>query len=86
IGMTILVDGETRGYSWVTTNERDSHRAFVPASLVVEGLPAGDHTIRLEAAYASAFCNDISRELSSDFCTSTNSDNPFSVTVVEIPD
>jgi hypothetical protein len=48
--MYVLIDGNYYGLSDVTTNERDSHEAFVADTIVVRGLlPAGSHTIRLEA-------------------------------------
>lgn len=48
IGMTIKLDGALKGYSRMFTNEASSHKAFVPAFLVVTGVTAGAHTILLE--------------------------------------
>jgi hypothetical protein len=69
----------------IATNERESHKAFVPKTFVARDLPASSHTIRLEAMYNDVYCNTPD-ELSSYPCTSTNSDDLFDVTVMEIPD
>jgi len=47
-------------------------------------LPAGEHTVRLEPAYGSV-CNTASETFTA-FCTSTSTNDRFSVTVLEIPD
>ncbi len=84
IGMNIIVDGSF-GRAEVFTDERDSHKAFVDDSFVVEGLPAGDHTIRLEAVYSEPFCNTAAERR--DFsCTTTDSTDRFNVTVIELPE
>jgi hypothetical protein len=70
IGMYVKVDGRIAGFASVYTNETNSHRAFVNDYIVVSGLPAGQHTIRLEAM---------------DGNTSTDSNDHFRVTVLEIP-
>jgi hypothetical protein len=85
IGMDVFVDGLFQGLSRVITNERDSHKAFVPGFLVVEGLPAGPHTIRLEAVYDSGVCNS-ANETIHDRCTTTDGNDSFGLTVMEIPD
>jgi hypothetical protein len=85
IGMGIVVDGTHRGISEVTTNERDSHKAFVTDTIVVEGLAAGSHSISLQDKFASGVCNTASEEVAH-YCTTTNADDTFYVTVVEIPD
>lgn len=47
IGMSVKVDGVVRGFSRGYTNEPGSHKTFVPV-LLVEGIPAGSHTLTLE--------------------------------------
>jgi hypothetical protein len=84
IGMNVKVDGEFRGAVNVYTNERGSHKAFVSDYIVVEGLPAGSHTIRLENIYDGSLCGTAS-ESDSDHCTSTNDGDNFSATVMELP-
>jgi hypothetical protein len=83
IGMGIVVDGNGRGVSDVTTNERDTHRAFVPSFTVLR-LGTGTHTLRLEPLYFST-CNTASETVVL-FCTRTNSDDYFRATILEIPD
>jgi hypothetical protein len=48
IGMTVLIDNKPVGTAQVYTNEKLSHKAFVPAFEVVNQLPKGTHTIKLE--------------------------------------
>jgi len=86
IGMNVRVVGApVSGIADVFTNERDSHKAFVDDFTVVEGLPAGEHTIRLEPIYDSSRCNSASEDLFS-YCTTTNNSDNYEVVVVEIPD
>jgi hypothetical protein len=84
IGMRILVDGTERGQALVHANERQSHKAFVARQVVVKGLAAGSHTIRLEALYAST-CNTAS-ETRYITCTTTNTNDRFEVSVLELSD
>ena len=67
----------------VLTNERNSHKTFVSEPWVIDNLPAGTYTVTLEAAYEvscnSGFENDQS------YCTTTDQNDPFYVTVVELP-
>jgi hypothetical protein len=84
IGMNVFVDGIFQGRAEVFTDERDSHKAFVGDYAVVEGLPADNHTIRLEAVYFEPFCNTAAER--PDFsCTTTDSVDFFRVTVMELP-
>jgi hypothetical protein len=83
IGMRVLVDGVTRDTIGMTVNQRDIRHSFVAEDVVVKGLPAGTHTIRLEALYETA-CNT-ANESPFNYCTTTNGDDRFNVTVVEIP-
>jgi len=83
IGMWLDVDGQDYGTVWTYANEQDSHRAFVGKDIVVGSLPAGQHTIRLEPIYQGA-CGTAT-ESSNDWCTTTDSRDSFSVTVMEIP-
>jgi hypothetical protein len=85
IRMAIRVDGLNRANADAYTNERDSHKAFVDGYAVVKGLPAGDHTIRLEAMYNDSFCNTAS-EHNFIICTTTDGADSYAVSVVEIPD
>lgn len=85
IGMTIHVDGEVPKLSDVTTNELDSHKAFVSSYTIVEDLPAGNHTIRLVPFYQNGVCNTAS-EVFYTYCTSTDINDLFRVSVLEIPD
>jgi hypothetical protein len=84
IGMRILVDGTERGQALLHANERQSHKPFVARQVVLKGLAAGSHTIRLEALYAST-CNTDS-ETRFTACTTTNSNDRFEVTVLELSD
>ena len=84
IGMRILVDGIERGRALLHANELQSHKPFVARQVVVKGLAAGSHTIRLEALYESA-CNT-SNETRFTVCTTTNSNDRFEVTVLEFAD
>jgi hypothetical protein len=84
IGMRILVDGTVRGEALLHANERQSHKPFVARQVVVKGLAAGSHTIRLEAIYGSN-CNTDS-ETRFSVCTTTNSNDRFEVTVLEFSD
>ena len=70
IGMKVLVDNQEVGVAQVWTNEAASHKAFVPAFEVVNNLPKGTHTIKLEA-------------LNGD--TTTDQNDYFRVTVEEQP-
>ena len=70
IGMTVWVDGENVGTAQVYTNEKDSHKAFVPAFEVVNGVPKGPVTIELKALNAD---------------TKTDQNDYFRVTVEEQP-
>jgi hypothetical protein len=70
IGMTVWVDGENVGTAQVYTNEKDSHKAFVPAFEVVNGVPKGPVKIELKA-------------LNGD--TKTDQNDFFRVTVEEQP-
>lgn len=84
IGMRILVDGTVRGEALLYANERQSHKAFVARQVVVKGLAAGSHTIRLEAIYGSNCNTDDETPFSA--CTTTNSNDRFEVTVLEFSD
>jgi hypothetical protein len=70
IGMTVWVDGENRGTAQVYTNEKLSHKAFVPAFEVVNGVPKGPVKIELKALDAD---------------TKTDQNDFFRVTVEEQP-
>jgi hypothetical protein len=69
IGMDIQVDGVTKGSATVTASEANSHKAFIPNTIVVTGIAAGSHTVTL-----SAWGN-----------TTTDSNDWYSVVVTELP-
>jgi hypothetical protein len=54
---------------------------LVTTPAVVEGLPAGTHTIRLEPAYDK--CKSVDETASTD-CTGTNYQDEFGVTIVDL--
>jgi hypothetical protein len=70
IGMEVFVKGNKVGTAQVFTNEKLSHKAFVPAFAVVNGLPKGPVKIELKA-------------LNGD--TKTDQNDFFRVTVEEQP-
>jgi hypothetical protein len=84
IGMRILVDGTERGQALLHANELQSHKPFVARQVVIKGLAAGSHTIKLEAIYEST-CNTAS-ETRYTTCTTTNTNDRFEVTVLELSD
>jgi hypothetical protein len=69
IGMRVRVDGTVEGTAEAYTNEAASHKAFVPATIVVRGLPAGPVPIVLEKAPGP---------------TNTDNNDFFKVTVIEL--
>lgn len=71
IGMEILVDGVVRGQASSFTNEPSSHKAFVANTLVVPGIPNGLHNITFRAIPGTT--------------TTTNNDDRFSLTILELP-
>jgi hypothetical protein len=70
IGMEVFVKGNKVGTAQVFTNEKLSHKAFVPAFAVVNGLPKGPVKIELKALNAD---------------TKTDQNDFFRVTVEEQP-
>jgi hypothetical protein len=71
IGMTVNVEGAKKGTAWTYTNEKLSHKAFVPAALVVKNQPAGQLQIELDS---TGYTN-----------TKIDGNDNFRVTVLEIP-
>jgi hypothetical protein len=71
IGTTVLVEGAKKGQAWSYTNEATSHKAFVPAVLVVQNQPAGQLAIELNGDGFPA--------------TTVDQNDSFRVTVLEIP-
>ncbi len=69
IGMQISVDNVAKGSAKAYTNEASSHKAFSANALVVSGIAAGSHVIKLAALGG----------------TSTNADDFYSVTIMELP-
>lgn len=85
IGIDVRIDGGFQGVLSGYTNERNSHKAFVSEDLVVRGFPAGQHTVTLGRIYAAVACNK-ENETRDHYCTATDANDFFSVTVTEIPD
>ncbi len=85
IGMELLLDGDLVGRAEIYANERNSHKAFVDEYAVIPGVSAGEHKIRLEEMYHSGVCNTASEQPNT-YCTDTDLNDYFKVTVVEIPD
>jgi hypothetical protein len=83
IGMDLLIDGTREGLSDVYVNERNSHRAFVSGYQTVRSLPAGVHTLGLQERYA-VDCNTAG-ETQKTYCTDTDSNDVFQVSVIEVP-
>jgi hypothetical protein len=87
IGVRVKVDGverdQVRGY----TNEKGSHKALVADSTLVSGLAPGTHTVRLEEIDNDQgnFCGGGSELSNVDTCTTTDSQDFFTVGVTEIP-
>jgi hypothetical protein len=86
IGMRVTLDGNLAGVATVYANELDSHKAFVNDFIVLKGVPAGTHTIGLETLYNFPL-NECKTPNERDwhFCTTTDSNDTFKVTVVELP-
>jgi hypothetical protein len=86
IGMRVTLDGNLAGVATAYTNEQNSHKAFVNDFIVLKGVPAGAHTIGLEALYNFPLneCNT-ANERDWHYCTTTDSNDAFKVTVVELP-
>jgi hypothetical protein len=70
IGMEVFVNGTKVGTAQVYTNEKLSHKAFVPTFAVVNGVPKGSVKIELKALNAD---------------TKTDQNDFFRVTVEEQP-
>jgi hypothetical protein len=83
IAMRLLVDGSFVDRIHITINEQDHREPFVAQDVVVGGLPAGSHTVRLEEEYSSA-CNT-DNETFATLCTSTSQNDRFSLTLLEMP-
>jgi hypothetical protein len=85
IAMNVRVDGALKGRADGFADERGPHETLVDEYVVVEGVSAGTHTIRLEAYIDDDRC-ETSNETTSTICTATNSNDFFVVTVVELSD
>jgi hypothetical protein len=85
IAMRLLVDGSFVDRIHITINEQDHREPFVDEDTVLANLPAGGHTYRLAAVYDPA-CNTDNETFATTFCTSTSSNDHYSVTQWEIPD
>ena len=69
IGMNLILDGALIGSTRCYINEANSHRAFTTGFVLQPNIAGGNHTVRLEAVGG----------------TSTDSNDWFSVTVLELP-
>ena len=85
IGMDVKVDGRLQGIADGFGEGFNVHETFVDEYIVLEGVPAGTYTLRLERRYDSSDC-DTDEETSSDYCTATNSSDFFSAIVIELSD
>jgi hypothetical protein len=83
IGMRVVVDGRARDTAQTYSNERDSHKSFSD-SLVLDDVAAGTHSLRLEPARSSVFCNTDDEDESIP-CTTTDFQDSFSAVVLELP-
>lgn len=68
----------------VHTNEQNSHKTFVSEPWVINDLPAGTYTVTLEAADEVSCKSGF--ETDESYCTTTDQNDPFYVTVVELPE
>jgi hypothetical protein len=85
IAIDVRVDGGNLGRADGFADERGLHETLVDEHMVVEGLPAGTHTVRLEDRVDDEDC-ETSDETTSTICTATNSNDFFRVAVVELSD
>jgi hypothetical protein len=85
IGMDVKFDGSLRGRANGFSQGFNVHETFVDEYIILEGVSAGTHTLRLERTYDSSDC-DTDEETSSDYCTATNSNDFFAATVIELSD
>ncbi|MDP9480464.1 MAG: hypothetical protein M3R38_33185 [Actinomycetota bacterium] len=58
--MAIILDGQTKGFATIYTNECDVHHAFPATPLLVTGVGAGTHTLKLDvgSSFTQADSND----------------------------
>jgi hypothetical protein len=85
IGMNVRINGTNLGRADGFADERGLHETLVDEHVVVEDLPAGTHTVRLEAIVDDEDC-ETGDETMNTICTTTNSNDFFRVTVVELSD
>jgi hypothetical protein len=83
IAMAVRLDGALVDTANFFTNELNSHRTFVDALEFRTGISPGTHTLRLEAVNDSP-CGTVS-ETTTARCTTTNTDDYFEATVIELP-
>lgn len=69
VGVDVLVDGASVGTVRAYTNEPSSHKALVATPFVLPRLPAGAHTVELQALPE----------------TSSDSNDPYRVVALELP-
>lgn len=84
IAMGVILDGSVIDFASFFTNELDSHRSFVDAVSVVTTAPPGPHTLRLEVVNNSGSCGT-GTETTQSSCTTTNSDDHYEASVIELP-
>ncbi len=71
IGVQIRIDGVAQGVVQVFTNEGNSHKSFTSSATLIQNILPGAHLITLVALPGTG--------------TLTNSDDVFSVTILELP-
>ena len=81
MNVQVKLDGDPVTALVVYTNELDSHKAF-PTGFGTTRVSAGEHTIRLEAL--STVCGTV-QESPSEYCTETDGNDFFQVSVIELP-
>ncbi|MBI5775499.1 MAG: hypothetical protein HZA89_17400 [Verrucomicrobia bacterium] len=69
IGMNVLIDGTVRVVCTIYANAATTHLAFVQKTIVVSGIPAGAHTVQIQAHSG----------------TLTDGNDGFCVSVLELP-
>jgi hypothetical protein len=82
MGMAVYVDDVQFFNVFGFSNEFNSHKPFVPAYQVFSGIPAGTHTVRLQAL-SDGNCGTSDNPFNT--CTSTDGVDLFYVAVMETP-
>ncbi len=87
-GADVLIDGQVVAVLqtyWPCCQDTGLRRTFVPEFAVIDTLPPGPHTIRIEAKHSgNAGCSEDSPP-GTWYCTGTDSTDVFHVAIMEIP-